>query len=94
MSQNLILKNLKLVERAAQVEQGKTLLDAYGSIFGHVGNAGDLAILQNEHDVAYYKTEYNSFTLGNQMKPDYILRKNGEYAKKKIVFILKHLIII
>ena len=75
---NIILKDLKLIPRKTSEETGPTLLDAYGKIFDHIGNAGDLANLQNPNDVAYYKTEYNSFTLGNQMKPDYILRKNGE----------------
>lgn len=63
-------------ERPAQEDQGTTLLQAYKDIFGYVGNAGDLAQLKNEATLKYYKSEYNSFTSGNEMKPDYILRKN------------------
>ena len=73
----LTIYSITFRERPKQEDQGTTLLQAYKDIFGYVGNAGDLAQLKNESTLEYYKSEYNSFTSGNEMKPDYILRKNG-----------------
>ena len=73
----ITIYEIKYNERKAPAEQGTTLLEAYKDIFGYVGNAGDLAQLKNTDTLNYYKTEYNSFTLGNEMKPDYILREHG-----------------
>ncbi|MGN0484837.1 MAG: endo-1,4-beta-xylanase [Lachnospiraceae bacterium] len=86
----ITIHSITLVKKTNLDELGTTLLDAYKDIFGYVGNAGELGNLKNADTMKYYKKEYNSYTCGNEMKPDYILRKNGaktlistEEAKQK-----------
>ena len=78
----ITLNSITFREKKLPQENGETLLSTYKDIFGYVGNAIDLAHLQNSETVNYIKSEYNSVTLGNEMKPDYILQKN--YAKTLI----------
>lgn len=53
---------------------GATLLNTYGSTFGHIGTCINYSQLQNPTTLAQLKTQYNSVTLENEMKPDSILR--------------------
>lgn len=55
------------------VSSSANLLNTYGSLFGRAGNCVSLSQLQNSNTLAAIKAEYNSITLENEMKPDYIL---------------------
>lgn len=54
--------------------EGATLLNTYGSEFGHIGTCINYSQLQNSTTLAQLKAQYNSITLENEMKPDAILR--------------------
>ena len=47
-----------------------SLLSTYGSLFGRSGNCVSLSQLQNSSTLAHIKSQYNSITLENEMKPD------------------------
>ena len=48
-------------------------LSTYGSLFGRSGNCVSLSQLQNSSTLAHIKSQYNSITLENEMKPDALL---------------------
>lgn len=50
-----------------------SLLSTYGSLFGRSGNCVSLSQLQNSSTLAHIKSQYNSITLENEMKPDALL---------------------
>lgn len=50
-----------------------SLLSTYGSLFGRSGNCVLLSQLQNSSTLAHIKSQYNSITLENEMKPDALL---------------------
>ena len=50
-----------------------SLLSTYGSLFGRSGNSVSLSQLQNSSTLAHIKSQYNSITLENEMKPDALL---------------------
>ena len=50
-----------------------SLLRTYGSLFGRSGNCVSLSQLQNSSTLAHIKSQYNSITLENEMKPDALL---------------------
>lgn len=50
-----------------------TLLTTYGKALGRSGNCVTLAQLQNSATLNHIKTQYNSITLENEMKPDAVL---------------------
>lgn len=50
-----------------------SLLSTYGSLFGRSGNCVSLSQLQNSSTLAHIKSQYNSITLENGMKPDALL---------------------
>lgn len=50
-----------------------SLLSTYGSLFGRSGNCVSLSQLQNSSTLAHIKSQYNSITLENEMKPDAML---------------------
>lgn len=52
---------------------GETLLNTYGSLFGYSGTCISLNQLRNADVLAHVKTQYNSITLENEMKPDAML---------------------
>ncbi|MCH5272419.1 MAG: endo-1,4-beta-xylanase [Lachnospiraceae bacterium] len=52
---------------------GATLLNTYGSAFGRIGTCINYSQLQNPTTLAQLKTQYNSITLENEMKPDFLL---------------------
>ncbi len=52
---------------------GATLLNTYGKAFGYMGTCINLSQLQNSSTLAQVKTQYNSITLENEMKPDAML---------------------
>ena len=52
---------------------GETLLNTYGSLFGYSGTCINLSQLKNPTTLAHVKTQYNSITLENEMKPDAML---------------------
>lgn len=49
------------------------LLNTYGSVFEHVGTALVENEILNSSTLDAASKEYNSITVGNEMKPDYIL---------------------
>lgn len=49
------------------------LLNTYGSYFGKVGTCINLNQLQNGTILQHVKSQYNSITLENEMKPDHML---------------------
>lgn len=50
-----------------------TLLDTYGTVFDHIGTCINLSQLQNDEIRNIVKSQYNSVTLENEMKPDALL---------------------
>lgn len=67
-----LLVGLILPSDSAAAAQ-KTLLNTYGSLFGHSGTCINLSQLQNANTLEHVKTHYNSITLENEMKPDAML---------------------
>lgn len=55
------------------VKDGSSLKMAFGDIFGKVGNALSGFQINNKDCLNFISTHYNSFTMGNEMKPDYLL---------------------
>lgn len=56
------------------VLDGSTLKQAYEDIFGKVGNALVGFQMQDDDCLSFIQTHYNSVTMGNEMKPDYLLK--------------------
>lgn len=56
------------------VMDGSSLKLAYGDIFGKVGNALEYHQMNNQNCANFISSQYNSVTMGNEMKPDYILK--------------------
>lgn len=50
-----------------------TLLNTYGKLFGKIGGEVVYSELYDNSIREHLKTQYNSTTIGNEMKPDYIL---------------------
>ena len=50
-----------------------TLLNTYGALFGYMGTCINSWQLQDANTLAQLKTQYNSITLENEMKPDAML---------------------
>lgn len=50
-----------------------TLKDTYGTLFGRMGTCINLSQLQNATTLEHVKSQYNSITLENEMKPDAML---------------------
>ncbi|MBQ9766703.1 MAG: endo-1,4-beta-xylanase [Lachnospiraceae bacterium] len=50
-----------------------TLLNTYGSLFGKMGTCVSLSQLQNSTTLNHIKSQYNSVTSENEMKPDAML---------------------
>ena len=50
-----------------------TLKDTYGKLFGRMGTSINLYELQNPSILSHVKSQYNSITLENEMKPDAML---------------------
>lgn len=50
-----------------------TLLNTYGNVLKNSGTAVSLSQLQNSNILSVIKTQYNSITLENEMKPDAVL---------------------
>lgn len=53
-----------------------TLLNTYGSYFGKSGAAVTYSQLTDATTLNFIKTHYNSITMGNEMKPDFVLGWN------------------
>ncbi len=51
----------------------ETLLNTYGKTFGYSGTCINLSQLRNANTLAHVKSQYNSITLENEMKPDAML---------------------
>lgn len=58
---------------APESVEGATLLNTYGALFGNIGTCISLSQLQNTKTLAHVKSQYNSVTLENEMKPDAML---------------------
>ena len=61
---------LPIQAHAAQTTQ--TLRSTYGSTYGHVGTCINYSQLTNQSVLNHVKSQYNSITLENEMKPDKI----------------------
>lgn len=59
--------------KAATVPSNANLLNTYGNVIPKVGNALVASEIFDNNVLQYAKKEYNSITVGNEMKPDYIL---------------------
>lgn len=58
---------------AASVPANANLLNTYGNVIDYVGNALVYSEIMDNNTLSYAAKEYNSITVGNEMKPDYIL---------------------
>ena len=68
----LLLGTMLVPGRNADAAQ-ETLLNTYGSLFGYSGTCINLNQLRDAATLAHVKTQYNSITLENEMKPDALL---------------------
>ncbi|MBR6628057.1 MAG: endo-1,4-beta-xylanase, partial [Lachnospiraceae bacterium] len=68
-----MLVSLLLVPATESRAASDTLLNTYGSAFGYTGTCINLHQLQNANTLAHVKSQYNSITLENEMKPDAML---------------------
>lgn len=59
---------------AASIPSNANLVNTYGNVIPKVGTACVADEILNPNVLQYAKKEYNSMTVGNEMKPDYILR--------------------
>lgn len=50
-----------------------TLLNTYGKTYGYVGTCANLSQLRDANTLNHIKSQYNSITLENEMKPDAML---------------------
>lgn len=57
-----------------QTAEVTALLDSYGRLFGKIGTCINLEQLKDAATLKLVKEQYNSITLENEMKPDYLLR--------------------
>lgn len=73
----MLILLLPIQAHAAQTTQ--TLRSTYGSTYGHVGTCINYSQLTNQSVLNHVKSQYNSITLENEMKPDSLL---GGYANK------------
>ena len=73
----MVILLLPVQAQAAQTTQ--TLRSTYGSTYGHVGTCINYSQLTNQSVLNHVKSQYNSITLENEMKPDSLL---GGYANK------------
>ena len=55
------------------VKDGSSLKRAYGDMFGKVGNAIGSYEMNNSGNMSFVASQHNSITMGNEMKPDYLL---------------------
>ena len=58
---------------AATVPSNANLLNTYGNVIPKVGTACVSSEILDSSILQYATKEYNSMTVGNEMKPDYIL---------------------
>lgn len=61
------------VKRTSNVLDGSSLKSACGDVFGKIGVALGGNEVNNQDVMEFVKGQYNSLTMGNEMKPDYIL---------------------
>ena len=73
----MLILLLPVQAHAAQTTQ--TLRSTYGSTYGHVGTCINYSQLTNQSVLNHVKSQYNSITLENEMKPESLL---GGYANK------------
>ena len=55
------------------IVNGSSLKRAYGDMFGKVGNAIGSYEMNNSGNMSFVASQHNSITMGNEMKPDYLL---------------------
>ena len=67
----MLILLLPIQAHAAQTTQ--TLRSTYGSTYGHVGTCINYSQLTNQSVLNHVKSQYNSITLENEMKPDSLL---------------------
>lgn len=68
--------NIKFTMKSSSSSSSATLKSAMSGTFGKVGAAIGLDDLKNSTTLSELKKDYNSITLGNEMKPDTILGYN------------------
>ena len=56
-----------------KTEAAGTLLDTYGSLFGRSGTCINYSQMLDSNTMKHVKSQYNSITLENEMKPDALL---------------------
>lgn len=69
----VMLLGTVLTPATAAEAANETLLNTYGKTFGYSGTCVNLSQLKNANTLAHIKTQYNSITLENEMKPDAML---------------------
>lgn len=62
-----------LVPNTTTKAASNNLLNTYGALLGRSGNCVTLAQLQDANTLSHIKSQYNSITLENEMKPDALL---------------------
>ena len=67
------IRTLKAGE-ITNVKDGSSLKRAYGDMFGKVGNALVGNQMTDKNCVNFTASQYNSVTMGNEMKPDSLLK--------------------
>lgn len=60
-------------KRVSNIYDGSNLSRFYGDMFGKVGVAVVKSELESSEVMQFCKSQFNSVTIGNEMKPDYIL---------------------
>lgn len=70
------------IKKSTNVLDGSSLKSAYSEIFGKVGVAIERNQINSKNVMSFVTSQYNSLTMGNEMKPDYILGGNPTLSDK------------
>ena len=62
-----------IVVPTQKAEAADTLLNTYGSLFGRSGTCINYSQMIDSNTMKHVKSQYNSITLENEMKPDAML---------------------
>lgn len=72
----VLLLGTVLVPKTDSKAATQTLLNTYGALLGHSGTCINLSQLQDSSTLSHVKSQYNSITLENEMKPDALLGRS------------------
>lgn len=67
-------------KKVSNIYDGSNLTSLYGEMFGKVGVAVVKSELASDEVMRFCKSHYNSVTIGNEMKPDYVLGGNPDLS--------------